>query len=213
MHKSILSFIFVLICSLSVQAQDTIQKKQEKSPVRKTRVLPALIEGSLQEQFDFMMTKSSRYQAYKVVSLKWLDKYQSNINDSLKQMRLQLIDTKSLIEKQNKEISDLKAESQKVKSKLEETVNSKDSMKFLGMEMPKGTYNSIMWVLILGSLAVAGACFMLFKRSNVVTIATKLTLEEVREEFDTHRKNALVREQKLARKLQDEVIKNKNLGL
>jgi hypothetical protein len=70
-----------------------------------------------------------------------------------------------------------------------------------------------MWVLILGSLTVAGICFLLFKRSNVVTVETKQTLEEVREEFDTHRKNALVREQKLARRLQDEVIKNKNLGL
>jgi hypothetical protein len=68
-------------------------------------------------------------------------------------------------------------------------------------------------VLILGSLTVAGICFLLFKRSNVVTVETKQTLEEVREEFDTHRKNALVREQKLARRLQDEVIKNKNLGL
>ncbi|RUT73607.1 tRNA (guanine-N1)-methyltransferase [Ancylomarina longa] len=213
MHKTVLSFILVLFVSFSIQAQDTLQKQAEKTPVRKKRVIPSLIEGSLQSQFDFMMTKSNTYQEYKVVSTKWLNKYQSNVSDSLKQMSLQLVDTKSVTDKQNKEIAELKDELQNVKSKLDDTVNSKDSMKFFGIEMPKGTYNTIMWVLILGSLIVAAACFMLFKRSNIVTVATKTTLEEVREEFDTHRKNALVREQKLARKLQDEVIKNKNLGL
>ena len=216
MYKLILSISLFILVSFTTIAQTAETAPQETTPQETTpqeTPKPSLDNGTIKSQFDYMMKKSSRYQEYKVVKLEWLNKFESNIQDTLKLVKSNLNDSKSLIGKQNNEISSLKTELQNLKNELEETVRSKNSLKFLGIELEKSTYNTIMWVLILGSLAVAGVCFMLFKRSNVITVETKATLEEVREEFDTHRKNALVREQKLARKLQDEVIKNKNLGL
>ncbi|PKQ61275.1 hypothetical protein BZG02_16475 [Labilibaculum filiforme] len=199
-------------------------KKQE--PVKKEVATPAvekpvvrkpvkafLDEGTIKEQFDYMMTKSNRYEDYKVVKINALEKFNENITDSLNVAKKNLLDSKALLSNQNAEMTSLKKELQTVKDKLENTVNLKDSMSFLGMQLPKSTYNTIVWVLILASFVVAGLSYFLFKRSHVVTVETKETLEDVREEFDTLRKNALIREQKLARKLQDEVIKNKNLGL
>ena len=216
MYKLILSISLFILVSFTTIAQTAETAPQETTPQETTpqeTPKPSLDNGTIKSQFDYMMKKSSRYQEYKVVKLEWLNKFESNIQDTLKLVKSNLNDSKSLIGKQNNEISSLKTELQNLKNELEETVRSKNSLKFLGIELEKSTYNTIMWVLILVSLAVAGVCFMLFKRSNVITVETKATLEEVREEFDTHRKNALVREQKLARKLQDEVIKNKNLGL
>ncbi|GAB7089389.1 hypothetical protein JCM15579A_34930 [Marinifilum fragile] len=160
-----------------------------------------------------MTKKSSNWQGHEVIKVEMLSKYQSNVQDSLNQLKSFLKKSETKVDNQGREIDNLNTEIQNLKKELDETIRMKDSMKFLGMELSKSTYNTLMWVLILGSLAVAGVCFMMFKRSNVVTVETKQTLDEVREEFDTHRKNALVREQKLARRLQDEVIKNKNLGL
>ncbi|MDM8160886.1 hypothetical protein QUH73_13765 [Labilibaculum sp. K2S] len=228
LYKTLFSIVLFILFSSAIYAQTTETsaevkkevKKQEEAttpevvkPVVRKPVKAYLDEGTIKEQFDYMMTKSNRYEDYKVVKISSLDKFQSNVTDSLNLVKKNLSDTKSLLENQNTEIASLKKELQTVKNQLEETINSKDSMSLLGMQLPKSTYNTIMWVFILGSLAIAGLCFFLFKRSNVVTVETKETLEDVREEFDTHRKNALVREQKLARKLQDEVIKNKNLGL
>jgi hypothetical protein len=231
-YKTFFSITLFALFSLSTFAQTTetstevkaevkkqevttqeVTKPKAKTPVVRKPSKSYLDEGSIKEQFDYMMSKSNRYEDYKVVKKSSLDKFQSNVTDSLNFVKKNLLDSKSLVSTQNTEISSLKKELQTAKDQLEETVKSKDSMGLLGMQLPKSTYNTIMWVLILISLLVAGICFFLFKRSHVITVETKDTLEDVRVEFDTHRKNALVREQKLARKLQDEVIKNKNLGL
>lgn len=232
MYKTFFSITLFALFSLSTFAQTTETsteakaevKKQEvttqevikpkaKRPVVRKPVKAYLDNGTIKEQFDYMMTKSNRYEDKKIIKITSLNKFQSNVSDSLNLVKKKLLDSKLVVNSQNTELSSLKNELQTAKDQLEETVKSKDSMGLLGMQLTKSTYNTIMWALILISLLVAGICFFLFKRSNVVTVETKETLEDVREEFDTHRKNALVREQKLARKLQDEVIKNKNLGL
>lgn len=233
LHKTLFSITLIILFSLTAYSQNTETstteakqevKKQEntqqatttsevKKKVVRKKSKPYMDGGTIQEQFDYMMTKANRYEDKKVVKISALNKFNSNAKDTLQVLKKDLGESNVKIGTQNNEITGLKQELQTVKTQLEETVNSKDSMKFLGMELPKATYNTIMWVLILGSLAVAGMCFFLFKRSNVITVETKETLEDVREEYETHRKSALVREQKLARRLQDEVIKNKNLGL
>lgn len=205
MHKSILTYCLLFLFSLTLSAQETESTQQEAKP--------SLDNGTISSQFQYMTKKSSNWQGHEVIKVEMLSKYQSNVQDSLNQLKSFLKKSETKVDNQGREIDNLNTEIQNLKKELDETIRMKDSMKFLGMELSKSTYNTLMWVLILGSFAVAGVCFMMFKRSNVVTVETKQTLDEVREEFDTHRKNALVREQKLARRLQDEVIKNKNLGL
>ncbi|MDQ2179091.1 hypothetical protein [Marinifilum sp. D714] len=205
MHKSILTYCLLFLFSLTLSAQETESTQQEAKP--------SLDNGTISSQFQYLTKKSSNWQGHEVIKVEMLSKYQSNVQDSLKQLKSFLKKSETKVDNQGSEIDNLNTEIQNLKKQLDETIRMKDSMKFLGMELSKSTYNTLMWILILGSLVVAGVCFMMFKRSNVVTVETKQTLEEVREEFDTHRKNALVREQKLARRLQDEVIKNKNLGL
>ncbi|WP_421919187.1 hypothetical protein [Marinifilum sp.] len=205
MHKSILTYCLIFLFAFTLTAQEAEPGKQD--------VKPSLDNGTITSQFEYLKKKSSNWQGHEVIKVDMLNKYQSNVNDTLKLLKTTLSSSENKLAKQDDEVTSLNTEIQNLKKQLDETIRMKNSMKFLGMDLPKSTYNTIMWVLILGSLAVAGVCFMLFKRSNVVTVETKQTLEEVREEFDTHRKNALVREQKLARRLQDEVIKNKKLGL
>ena len=205
MHKSILTYCLLFLFSLTLSAQETQPVQQETKP--------SLDNGTINSQFKYLTKKSSNWQGHEVIKVEMLNKYQSNVKDSLDQLKTKLKNSENKLGNQNDEISNLKTDMEKLQNQLDETIRMKDSIKFLGMELSKSSYNTLMWILILGSLAVAGICFMMFKRSNVVTVETKQTLEEVREEFDTHRKNALVREQKLARRLQDEVIKNKNLGL
>ena len=67
-----------------------------------------------------------------------------------------------------------------------------------------------MWGII--GLLVLVVLFLLFKFKNRNTInqATPFNHPETDEEFETHRQQALEREQQLRRKLQDEINKNKN---
>ena len=205
MRKSILSVVLTFSLSFSLLAQQNQQENKQAEL--------SLGNGTIGNQFEYLMTKSTNYKEYKVIKVNWMNKFRGNVTDTLTAVHEQINDLKKESAKQNKEIQTLKSELEDVRNNLNETQEAKDSMMFFGMQMSKTSYNTLMWFLIIGALALAGVCFMLFKRSNVVTVETKTRLDEIQEEFDTHRKNALVREQKLARRLQDEVIKNKNLGL
>lgn len=50
-----------------------------------------------------------------------------------------------------------------------------------------------MYLLIIGVLLVAGLLFLLYKRSNRITSNTKKDYEDLKEEFEIHKKNALDR--------------------
>ena len=77
------------------------------------------------------------------------------------------------------------------------------------MLMSKTSYNILLWSIIGGLLAFLLFFIYKFKNSNAVTKQAKLSLAETEEEFEEHRKRALEREQKVMRRLQDEINKQK----
>ena len=75
--------------------------------------------------------------------------------------------------------------------------------------MSKPTYKLIVWSFV-GVLIVLLSFFIFkFKNSNVLTLEAKKALAEMEEEFENHRRRALEREQKVMRKLQDEINKQR----
>ncbi len=68
----------------------------------------------------------------------------------------------------------------------------------------------LLWGIIV--LLLLGLSYFIFKffRSNILTKEAKNNLVDVEQEFEQHRKKTLVREQKLRRKLQDEINKQRN---
>ncbi len=203
--RLLFSSLFICIMLLTYAQDNTVNNQNTQRP--------SLDSGSIASQFSYMLKKSSRYQDYKVIKEKWLNKFEAHVQDTLQALRKEIKGAYTKNDNLDAQIVELKAHVEELQQKLDSTIHEKNSMRLLGMRVTKASYSTIMWLLVFFLLIAAAVCFMLFKRSNVVTVETKNTLKEVREEFDQHRKNALVREQKLARKLQDEVIKNKNIGL
>lgn len=212
---STLSLILCLSFSLIAQTNDEGQTQAVSAKKTQTVVKPRayIKDAPIKEQFEFMMEKSSRWKTYKVIEIAWLKKFESGFVDSLNSIRQDFIGAEKLVAERDKSIKTLELNLKESKDSLTTIQNEKDSMSLLGILMSKSSYNLFIWSLVGGLLIVAGFFFLLFKRSNSVTKETQLRLEEVREEFDTHRKNGLLREQKLARKLQDEINKNRNLGM
>jgi len=215
---STLAFILCLSFSLIAQTNDAGQTQStQEGSTKKTQTVAKprayIKDAPIKEQFEFIMEKSSRWKTYKVIEIAWLKKFESGFVDSLNSIRQDFIGAEKLVAERDKTIKTLELSLKENKDVLSTIQNEKDSMSLFGILMSKSSYNLFIWSLVGGLLIVAGFFFLLFKRSNSVTKETNIRLEEVREEFDTHRKNALVREQKLARKLQDEINKNRNLGM
>jgi len=198
----ILLLFIISIGSLSAQEATTIQEL-------------SLDKGPITSQFDFIYKKSGNYRAdgkrYEVVRTISLDKLRQNVLDSLKSVNQKIVGLNTTIAGHESTINSLN-------KKLEETTNSltgvteeKDSMSFLGMLVSKAAYNSILWSVILGLLALMLFFMYKFRRSNILTQEAKTSLAEVEEEYVDHRRRALEREQKISRQLQDEINKYRKL--
>jgi hypothetical protein len=165
--------------------------------------------GSVNNQFDYLINKSYEYKNYKSVNINWLHKLKSNVNDSLSTSKKEILSNYTIINTQRNTIDNLKASLKISESNINNLTTEKQSITLLGVQFKKGVFKTILF-LIIGILGFLLLFFITkFKQSNSITSQTKLALKEVEEEFEVHRKIALEREQKVMRKLQDELNKQK----
>ncbi|MCK8523972.1 tRNA (guanine-N1)-methyltransferase [Aquimarina sp. D1M17] len=172
----------------------------------------ALRQESIEGQFDVVIKKSGRYQEYKVVKQVWLNKLKSNTIDSIKTLESKLQTSNQQISEQKTTITGLQESLAKTNEDLANVTNDKDSINFMGASLTKSSYKTIMWLIIGGLLLFLGFFIFKFRNSNAVTVQAKKALAETEAEFEDHRRRALEREQKVMRKLQDEINKQRKAG-
>lgn len=205
-QKSTLALLLIAFFSLTTQAQNETPSTEKQL---------SLDGGSINDQFEFIITKSSnwndeRRQSYEVIKRNWVLKLRGNVLDSLKAVHKNLNDTKATVNKQVQEIEKLKTDLSATQGTLDQTNTEKDSMSLFGIQMSKGGYNTLMWSIIGGLFALLLLFIYKFKDSNSITKQAKTTLAETEEQFEEHRRVALEREQKVRRQLQDEINKQKS---
>ncbi|MDP5081367.1 MAG: tRNA (guanine-N1)-methyltransferase [Winogradskyella sp.] len=192
--------LLVTITFQTIQAQ-TVDQDEEKL---------SLNSGSIDNQFEFVIRRSNSWQDYKTVKKTWLYTLKAHTLDSLKAVHKNLADTEAVVKSQIDEISKLKEGLANTESSLTATQEEKDNISLLGMQMSKASYKVLMWSIVAGLLALLLFFIYKFKGSNSATREAKLKLDEVETEFEEHRRNALEREQKVRRQLQDELNKQKS---
>ncbi|MBP1840243.1 hypothetical protein [Formosa algae] len=199
--KTIATTLITCLLTITLSAQTNTETESDSNL--------SLNEGTLDNQFEFIIQKSNNYQNYKVVKKVWLQTLKSHTLDSLQAIRKDLVETQTIVDQQAKEIATLKSKLNETQNTLDLTNQEKDSMEFLGMQLSKTTYNTFIWSIIGGLLICLLFFIYKFRNSNSVTKEAKRMLSEIEEEFDEHRKTALEREQKVRRQLQDELNKQK----
>ncbi len=165
--------------------------------------------GSVNNQFDYLINKSYKYKNYKNVDINWLYKLKSNVTDSLSASKKLISNNYHIINTQKNTIDSLNTSLSLSKKSITNLTNEKQSISFFGIQFSKAFFKSLLFSII-GILIILLVYFIArFKQSNTITIQTKDSLKELEDEFDIHRKTALEREQKVMRKLQDELNKQK----
>lgn len=196
MISSILSFFLMILLSSSLFAQSD-------------RYRPVLDTGTVEEQFEVIVEKPSDYQEYKVIKKSFLSKFSKNINDSIDLAKKQIASDKNLLAQKNNSIDTLQSKLSDTEAELQEAIRTKNSLSFLGIQMDKTYYNSLMWTIVLILAAGLTMVALLFKRSNAVTMKTKNELEELKQDFDEYRNKTRINKEQLVVKHHDEVKKLK----
>ena len=181
-----------------------------KTSSQETSSKPSLDKGSIESSFTYVIRNASDYEDSKVVKSWWLWRLRSYVLDSLKVYRDSIQYIQNIVDTRDFQIDSLKTDLKKLNTSYSSAVKERDTLSFLGIGMTKLTYNAIMWFLAAVLFAALVIVFLLFKRSNLITVKLKEALDETKEEFESHRKKALEREQKIAREMYDEIIKYKN---
>jgi len=203
LFKVLISFTVLLFTSITVFSQNNNANEG------------SLNSGTIESQFDYLYKKSPKWtdpnsgQRYKTVKVNNLFKFKSNVVDSLKLGRKNLSETQKVVDTQKSEINALKLELGTTNESLTSVTKEKDSIRFLGIPLSKGGYNTILWSIIAALGALLSLFVIKFKRSNIITANSNRSRDEIDAEYQDHKQRAIEREQKLRRELQDELNKQK----
>ncbi|WP_372776391.1 hypothetical protein [Mangrovibacterium sp.] len=165
---------------------------------------------TIEGQFDHLYNRSNRFEEYKVMKMTSYNSLKQNALDSMKFYTDQVGKHQQEIDTLNNKIAEQNTTVENLAKELDDTKKTQNSMSFIGISVSKEAYNSIMWGLVICLVALSVILLSLFKRGHSVVKGTKKRLAEIQEELENHRKNALIREQKLARELMDVKLKNKS---
>lgn len=159
---------------------------------------------SLNGQYQFLLSRSRSINGYKLMNPSRLTSLWKSVTDSLTKGKAELAKAKAKITKQEKAMGTLQTE---VKGNETEVIDANAKMNeisFLGLSFSKGTYNIIVWSIIL---VLAIALFVVIARSakNILEARHRTQLyEEITAEYQNYKAKASEKERKLARELQDE---------
>lgn len=165
---------------------------------------------SINGQFETILRTSTNYKVYKVINKEKILQLRQNVLDSIKTSQNLITEKNRLLKVKKQTIKRTQDSLNKTLLELSATVLKEDSISFLGMQLRKVSYNIILWTLILSLLTVLVYVILKFLKNNIHTKEAKNNLLIVEKELEQHVKNAIDREQKLRRKLQDEVNKQRN---
>jgi hypothetical protein len=159
---------------------------------------PVSTDKSLSGQYQYVMSKTYHYQQPMIAAL-W-----KNISDTLRQTRKTLKEAQDKLAAQTQSVNSLQNDVKTKDQTLNDANAKRDEMDLLGLALSKGTYNLVMWGLVIGmGIILAIVIMKTAGASREAKYRTKL-FDEVSEEFQAYKVKANDKEKKLARELQTE---------
>lgn len=161
-----------------------------------------IAQPNMQQQYQALYTKSSTWEDYKVIKLNALNAFWTVVTDTLTEKQQAINTANSEIAMLKGQMSEIKSQLASTEIALQESQSLNNSIGFIGLQMSKTAYNIFVWLIIFSLAAGIGTVFMMFQRSNVVTIQTRKTFKDLEREFNVHKERAREMQIRLKRELQ-----------
>jgi hypothetical protein len=180
-------FLFALFATLTLKGigqTAPIPEELSKTPVR--------------DQLNYVEAHTRIYENFRAIREDIFQKLKKNVSDTLSYWHQQMAVLKKGTSNLNRTIDSLNSTLNTTKTNLTDITNSKNSIKFLGMEVEKGTYNTIMWSIIIVLLLILLIGLLVFKRNQAVIINRNKDLQDLKNEFEAYRKTSREAREKMA---------------
>ncbi len=188
MNKSIFKLTFtvviLLIAFMRVNSQATLPDD--------------LIKNPLKDQLKYLEERTRIYENYRAIREDMFQKIKENVTDTVTSAKKKISELNRVTISLNQRIDTLNSHLKITKSMLDDMTATKNSIKVLGIEVNKNSYNGIMWTIIIGLIGVLVFGFLAFRRNMLVTHNTKKELIELKDEFETYRKTSREAREKMS---------------
>lgn len=152
-------------------------------------VTPALLDSaSLESQLNYIQERTRIYNDFRAIREDIFLKIKKNAVDSLNAARLEIATLNSRLSERDFQIETLNTDLGRAKTERDESIRNRDSLTFLGIQLNKAFYNTIMWFIVIGLATLGVILFLLYKRTRIITIQAKKEFELMEEEFEAHKK-------------------------
>ncbi len=171
----------------------------------------AVLDSALLEaQLDYIHENTRVYNDYRAIRADIFLKMKRNVLDTINASKLEVEQLNSQLTERNFRIETLNTDLTRTKNEKDEAIKNQNSLSFFGIQMNKTLYNSIVWFIILGLVALAVMLIMLHRRSHLVTKQVKEELQTTQDEFDLYRKSSREKYEKLVVSHHNEIMRLKN---
>ncbi len=156
-----------------------------------------LTKNPLKEQLKYLEDRTRIYENYRAIREDMFQKLKDNVTDTLSATNRRIARLNKTTLLLNQTIDSLRINLESTKTRLEEMTSTKNSIRVIGMEVNKSTYNRIMWTILTGLVAILLLGFLVFKRNLSLTSNTNKELHELKNEFEAYRKTSREAREKL----------------
>ncbi len=182
MKKLVLIAIALISISATSLAKDTNAWKNEQT---------------LEQQYQVFKENLNFWSGNYFLSGSQLDDFFGANLDSIGDLETRLAASYNKIDQQKSELAEKQRLIDETQQNLDESKKLQDSITVLGLNVNKSLYSTVMYLFILGVLVLAGFMYMLFQKSHKVTRQTQKEYDELKEEYDQHKKTSLDRYTKI----------------
>jgi len=163
-----------------------------------TSMPDVFFKSSVKDQLNYLDEHTRIYENYRAIREDMFQKVKRNISDTLLNTYGMINLLNSSVSGLNHTIDSLSSDLKTTKAGLEDAIRTKNSIRLLGAEVNKLTYNSIMWLIITGLAAILVIGFLVFRRNLSVIRNINKELSELKEEFQAYRKSAREAREKMS---------------
>ena len=196
MKKFILISIMTMILSLPSVAQKDINAWKE--------------ENNLEKQYDVFKENLNFWNGNYFLNETQLNQFFGALRDSVGVLENEIEEKANRINALENRMDSINNKLANTQAELDTSVENQNAITVMGMQLEKGVYTLIISLIILGLLVILAVVFLLYKRSNTVTVRTRRDYDELKQEFETHKKNALERYTKINTELHNTRMQLKN---
>jgi peptidoglycan hydrolase CwlO-like protein len=154
-------------------------------------------ENNLKQQYSVFKENLNFWNGSYFLNEKQLDDFYKALTDSISFFKNEVSVKASKVNSLQNELNSTNKQLEDTKVDLEKSIKNQNAIEVFGQNIDKTIYTFIIYMFILALLVLLGILFLLYKRSINVTARTKKEYNELKEEFEVHKKNALERYTKI----------------